>query len=119
MLLTVKGFSVVNKTEIDVFLKFPCFFYNPAKVGNLISSSSLFSKPSLDLWTFLVCILLKPSMQDFKHDLPGMGDECRCPMLSTFFVTTLLGNWDDDMTFSSPVAAAESSRFADIMNAKP
>ena len=86
---------------------------------NLISGSSSFSKSSLDIWKFLVCIVLKPSMQDFKHNLPSMGDECSCPMLSTFFVTTLLGNWDEDMTFSSPVAAAESSRFADIMNAKP
>ena len=71
----VNGFSVVNETEIDVFLKFPCFLYNPANVGNLISSSSSFSKPSLDIWKLLVHIMLKPSMQDFKHDLTSMGDE--------------------------------------------
>ena len=46
-----------------------------------------------DIWEFLVCIVLRPSMQDFKHDLPSTGDECSCPMLSTFFGTTLLGNW--------------------------
>ena len=96
MIHTVRGFSVVNETEIDVFLKFPCFLYNPANVGNLISSSSSFSKPSLDIWKFLVHIMLKPSMQDFKHDLISVGDECNCLMFSTFVGTTLLGNWDED-----------------------
>ena len=60
----------------------------------MISDSFSFSKPSLDIWTFLVCI--KP---DFKHDLTSMGDECNCPMVSTFFGTTLLGNWDEDWSF--------------------
>ena len=95
MIHTDKGFTVVNETEIDVFLKFPCFLYNPVNVGNLISSSSSFSKPSLDIWKFLVPIILKPSMQDFKHDLISMGDKCNCPVFSTFFGTILLGNWDE------------------------
>ena len=55
---TVKGFSVVNETEADIFLKFPCFLYNTVNVDNLISSSSSFSKPSLDIWKFLVRITL-------------------------------------------------------------
>ena len=59
---TVKGFSVVSETEVDVFLEFPCLLYNPANVGNLISGSSSFSKPSLDIWKFLVHIMLKLSM---------------------------------------------------------
>ena len=80
--------------KIDVSLKFPCFLYNPANVGNLTFGSSSFSKPSLDIWKFLVHIMLKPSMQYVKHDLTGMGDECNCLMVSTFFSTTLLGNWD-------------------------
>ena len=92
MFHTVRGFSLVSETEEDVFLEFPFFLYNPANVGNLISSSSSFSKPSLDIWKFLVRIILKPSMQDFKHDLTSMGDECNCPMISTFFGTTLLGD---------------------------
>ena len=96
MIHTVKGFTVVEETEIDVFLKFPCFLYNPVNVGNLISSSSSFSKPSLDIWKFLVCIMLKPTMQDFKHDLTIMGDEWNCPMVSTVFGTILLRNWDKD-----------------------
>ena len=71
--------------KIDVSLKFPCFLYNPANVGNLTFGSSSFSKPSLDIWIFLVHIMLKSSMQDFKHDLSSMGYECNCPMISTLF----------------------------------
>ena len=82
--------------KIDVSLKFPCFLYNPANVGNLIFGSSSFSKLSLDIWGFLVCIILKSSMQDFKHELTSMGDEGNCPKVSTFFGTTFLENWDED-----------------------
>ena len=66
---TVKGFRVVNETEVDVFLKPPCFFYAPKDAGNLISGSSAFSKPSLYIWKFLVHILLKPSLKDFENYL--------------------------------------------------
>ena len=100
MLHRVKGFSVVNETEIDVSLKFPCFLCDPANVGSLIFRSSSFSKPSLDIWKFLVHIMLKHSMQDFKHGLTSMGDVCSCPMVSTSFGTTLLGNWDEDRPFT-------------------
>ena len=72
------------------------------KFGNLISGSSALSKPSMDIWKFLVCIMLKPSMQDFKHDLPSMGDEYNCQMVRIFFGTTLLGNWDEDWHFPVP-----------------
>ena len=96
MIHTVKGISIVNETEVDVFLEFPSFLYDPENVGNLIFGSSCFSKSSLDIWKFLVHIMLRPRMQDFKHDLTSMGDECNCPMISTFFGTTLLGNWDED-----------------------
>ena len=79
---TVKGFGVVEETEIDVFLAFPCFLYDAANVDNLIPGSSSFSKPSLDIWKFLIHLILKPSMQDFKHDLTSMGDEYNCPTVS-------------------------------------
>ena len=82
MIHTVKGFSVVDEKEIDVLLKFPYFLYNPVNVGSLISSSSSFSKPGLDIWKFLVHIMLKPSMQDFKHDLTSMGCCCCCCVAS-------------------------------------
>ena len=96
MIHTVKGFDIVDEIEIDVFLEFPSFLCDPVKVGNLISGSYSFSKPSLDIWKFLVHIMLKPSMQDFKHDHTSMRDECNCPMVNTFFSITLLGNWDED-----------------------
>jgi len=99
MIHRVKGFSIIDEIEVDVLLKFPCFLYNPAKVGNLMSSYSSFSKPSLDIWGFLVCIILKSSMQDFKHELTSMGDEGNCPKVSTFFGTTFLENWDEDWPF--------------------
>ena len=97
MIHTVKGFSVVNETEV-VFLELPCFLYDPVNVGNLISGSSYFSHPSLDIWKLLVCIMLKPSKQDFfKYDLTSMGDECNCLMVRMFFHTTLLENWQEYM----------------------
>ena len=64
---TVKGFGVVNKAEGDVFLELSCFFYDPVDIGNLISGSSVFSKSSLDIWKFLIHILLKPNLNNFEH----------------------------------------------------
>ena len=64
---TVKGFGIVNKAKIDVFLELSCFFDDPADVGNLISGSSAFSKTSLNIWKFTVRILLKPGLENFKH----------------------------------------------------
>ena len=64
---TVKGFGVVNKAEIDVFLELSCFFNDPMDVGNLISGSSAFSKTSLNIWKFTVHILLKPGLENFEH----------------------------------------------------
>ena len=72
---TIKGFGMVNKAEVDVFLELACFSDDPTDVGNLISGSSAFSKSILDIWKFLVPIVLEPTMQDFKHDLPNIGDE--------------------------------------------
>ena len=93
---TVKGFGMDDKTEVDVFLESSSFLCDPANLGNLISGSSSFSKPSLDIWKSLVHIMLDPSMQDFKHDLNSVGDDCDCLMVSTFFSTILLGNWDEN-----------------------
>ena len=64
---TVKGFSVVHEAEVDVFLEFSCFFYDPTDVGNLISGSSAFSKFSLNIWKFTVHVLLKPGLETFEH----------------------------------------------------
>ena len=72
MIHTVKGFGVVNKAEVDVFLELSCFFDDSTDVGNLIIGSSAFSKSSLNIWKFLVHILLKPSLKDFEHNLTSM-----------------------------------------------
>ena len=64
MIDTVKVFSVVSKAEVDVFLEFCCFFYDPSGVGNLISGSSVFSKSSMNIWKFSVHVLLKPILKD-------------------------------------------------------
>ena len=69
---TVKGFGIVNEAEVDVFLEFSCFFYDPAHVGNLISGSSAFSKFSVNIWKFSIHLLLKPSLKDFDHYLDSM-----------------------------------------------
>ena len=76
MIHTVKGFSVVNEAEVDDFLEFPCFLYDPVYVGYLTSGSSAFSKSKLYIWKFSVHVLLKPSLKDFEHYL------ARCEMSS-------------------------------------
>ena len=68
----VKDISIVNETEVDVFLEFSCFFYDPMDVGNLISDSSAFSKSSLNIWNFLVHILLKPGLENLEHYFANM-----------------------------------------------
>ena len=72
----VKGFGVVNKAEVDIFLEFSMLFYDPRNVGNLISGSSAFSKFSLNIWNFMVHVLLKPSLENFEHYFAIMGKEC-------------------------------------------
>ena len=69
---TVNSFGMVNKTEIDVFLELSCFFYDPSDVGNLISGSSAFSKCSLNIWKFMVHILLMPGLEDFEHNFSSV-----------------------------------------------
>ena len=64
---TVTGFGIVNKAEIDAFLELSCFFDDPADVDNLVSGSSAFSKPSLNIWKFTVHVLLKPGLENFEH----------------------------------------------------
>ena len=69
---TAKGFGIVNKAEIDVFLELSCFFDDPADIGNLISSSSAFSKTSLNIWKSSVHVLLKPGLENFEHYFTSM-----------------------------------------------
>ena len=78
---TVKGFGIVNKVEVDVFLQLSCFFNNPMDVGNLISGSSAFSKNRLNIWKFMVHIVLKPGLENFEHYFTSVCDECNCAVV--------------------------------------
>ena len=70
-----------QQAEVDVFLELSCFFHDPADVGNLISGSSAFSKSSLNIWMFMVHILLKPHLENFEHFVASMGDEYNCAVV--------------------------------------
>ena len=94
---TIKGFSVVNEAEVDLFLEFP-FFCGPTDVGNLIST---FSESNLYIWKFLVYILLKSSLKDFEHYLGCMWNEHNYVVVWTFFGIALL--WDRNENWSFPV----------------
>ena len=78
---TVKGIGIVNKAEIDVFQELSSFFGYPADVGNLISGSSAFSKTSLNIWKFMVPVLLQPGLENFEHYFTSVWDECNCVAL--------------------------------------
>ena len=82
---TVKGFGIVSKAEIEVFLELSCFFHDPTDVGNLISASSAFSKTSLNIWKFTVHVLLKPGLENFEHYFTMVWDECNCAVVWAFF----------------------------------
>ena len=69
---TVKGFSVVNKAKVDIFLELSHFFDDPVDIGNLISGFSAFSKSSLNIWKFMVHVLLKPGLENFEHYFASM-----------------------------------------------
>ena len=69
---TVKDFSTVNEADVDVLVELSRFFYDPTDVGNLISGSSAFSKTSLNIWKFLVHVLLKPGLENFEHNFASM-----------------------------------------------
>ena len=96
---TVKGFGIVNKAEIDVFLESSCFFDDPMDVGNLISGSSAFSKTSLNICKFMVHILLKPGLENFEHYFTSMWDECNCAVFKIFFGIAFLRDWNENGPF--------------------
>ena len=95
----VKDFGIVNKAEIDVFLELSCFFDDPADVGNLISGSSAFSKTSLNIWKFMVHVLLKPGLENFEHYFTSMWDECNCAVVWAFFGIAFLWDWNENWPF--------------------
>ena len=90
---------IVNKAEIDVFLKLSCFFDGPADVGNFISGSSAFSKSSLNIWKFTVHILLKPGLENFEQYFTRVWDECNCVVVWAFFGIAFLRDWNENWPF--------------------
>ena len=96
---TVKDFGIVNKRELDVFLELCCFFYDPVDVGNLISGSCAFSKFSLNIWKFIIHVLLKPGLENFEHYFTSMWDECNCAVVCAFFGITSVWDWNEIWPF--------------------
>ena len=97
---TVKGFGIVNKAEVDIFLELSHFFDDTADFGSLTSDSSAFSKSSLDIWKFTVHILLKPGLENFEHYFASMWDKCNCAVVWAFFGIAFWGDWNENWPFS-------------------
>ena len=95
---TVKGFGIVKKAEVNVFLELSCFLDDPTDVGNLISGSSAFSKTSLK---FTVHVLLKPGLENLEHYFPSVWDECNCAIVWAFFGIAFLWDWNETDLFQS------------------
>ena len=96
---TVQSFSLVNVEEIDVFMEISWFSSDLMDVGNMISASSAFSKSSLNIWKFLVHLLLKPSLGNFEHYFTSMWNECNCVVVWTFFGIAFLWEWNENWPF--------------------
>ena len=97
----VKVFGVINKAELDVFLEFSCFFYDPLDVVCWISCSSAFSKSSLNIWKFSVHVVLKPGLENIEHYFASMWDECNCAVVWTLFGIAFLWDWNENCLFQS------------------
>ena len=95
----VKGFGVINKAKVDVFLEFSCFFYYPTDVGNLIPDSSAFSKSSSNILKFMVHILLKPNLENFEHYFASVWNDCNCAVVWAFFGIAFLWDWSENWPF--------------------
>ena len=112
---TVKGFRVVNEAEVDVFLEFSWFFYDPKDVGSLISGSSAFFKSNFNIWKFLVHVLLKSHLENFVCYFASVWDECNC-VVWTFSGITFLWDWNENWSF--PVLwPLKFSKFSGILSA--
>ena len=114
MIHTVKGFNIVNEAEIDILCN-SLAFYDPTDIGNLISGSSAFSKSSLYVWKFSFHLKLKSSLKDFEHYFANIWNEQLCGSLNILwhFPSLVL---ELKLTFSSPVATAEFSKFPGILS---
>ena len=93
---TAKGFGIVNKAEIDAFLELSCLFYDPADVGTLIGGFSTFAKSGLHIWKFMVHILLKPGLENFRHYFASVWDKCNYVVVWSFFGIAFLWDWNEN-----------------------
>ena len=96
---TVKGFDIVHKAEIDVFLELSCFFNDSTYVGNLISGSSACSNATLTIWKFTVHIPVKPGLENFEYYFANVWDECNCTVVWAFFGIAFLWDWNENWPF--------------------
>jgi len=112
-----KGFGIVNKAEIDVFLELSSFYYDPADVGNLISGSSVFSKTSLNIWKFTVHVLLKPGFENFEHYFTSVWDESNRVVVWAFFGIAFLWDWNENWPFPVLWPLLSFPKFAGILSA--
>ena len=103
---TVKSFGLVNKAKVDIFL-----------AGNLISCSSAFSKSSLNIWKFLLHILLKPSLENFEHYFASLWDECNCMVVWSFFGIAFLWGWNENWPFPVLWPLLSFPKFVNILHA--
>ena len=99
MIHTVKGFGIVNETQVDILLEFSCFFYDSGEVGNLITGSSAFSKSNLNIWEFSVHILMKPSLGNLEPYFASLWNQCNCVIVWTFFGLVFLWDWKENSPF--------------------
>ena len=95
---TVKAVDVANKAEIDI-LELPCFLDDPTDVGNVVCGSSAFSKTSLNIWKFMIHVLLKPGLENFEHYFISVWDECNCAVVWAFFGIVFLWDWNENWPF--------------------
>ena len=96
---TVKGFGIVIKAGVDVFLELSCFFNDSTDVGNLISGSSVFFKCSLNIWKFTIHILLRTDLENFEHYFASVWSECNCAVVWAFFGIAFLWDWNENKAF--------------------
>ena len=94
-----QGYGISNKAEVDDFLELSCFFSDPTDAGNLTSDSSAFSKSSLNIWKFMVHILLKRGLKNFEHNFTSLWGECNCAVVWAFFGIAFLWNWNENWPF--------------------
>ena len=92
-------FGIVNEEDIDVFLEFSCFFDDPADVGNFVSGSSALFRTSMNIWKFMVHVLLKPGLENFEYYFASMWDECNCAVVWAFFGIAFLWDWNENWPF--------------------